>query len=285
MQLGMVGLGRMGANIVRRLMRDGHECVVYDVNEAAIAALEGEGAIGARDAGGLRRQARRAARGLGHGARRVHRRHGRQARRRARRGRHHHRRRQQLLPRRHRARPRRSSRKGIHYVDVGTSGGVFGLERGFCLMIGGEDEIVHAPRPDLPDASRPAWRRAPRTPGRDRRARPPPSTATCTAARHGAGHFVKMVHNGIEYGIMAAYAEGLNDPPPRRRRGAGARAGRRDDAAARPRVLPVRDRHPGGRRGLAARQRRRLLAAGPDGQRAGRLPDARGVRRPGVGLR
>ena len=97
--------------------------------------------------------------------------------------------------------------KGIHYVDVGTSGGVWGLERGYCLMIGGETEVVKRPRPDL--------RRARTRDRATRRARPaarrpaaPPSRATCTAGPSGAGHFVKMVHNGIEYGLMAAYAEG-----------------------------------------------------------------------------
>ena len=169
MQLGMIGLGRMGANLVRRLMRDGHECVVYDVNPDAVKALAGEGAD--------RRRPRSRSSSASSSTPRavwimvpaavvdatVER-----ARAAARRGRHRHRRRQLLLPRRHR-RARRAAPSGIHYVDVGTSGGVFGLERGFCLMIGGEDDVVAAPRPDLRH-DRARRRRRAAHPGSHRRA-------------------------------------------------------------------------------------------------------------------
>jgi 6-phosphogluconate dehydrogenase len=206
MQLGMIGLGRMGANIVRRLMRDGHECVVYDVNEAAIAQLEGEGALGARSlaefagklttpraawimvpaaiAGGTVTEL------AGHfergdividGGNSYYR---------------------DDIDRAEALAP-----LGIHYVDIGTSGGVFGLERGFCLMIGGDDAIVAHLDPIFRTLA-PGVEMAPRTPGR----RGPASQAEhgyLHCGGHGAGHFVKMVHNGIEYGVMGAFAEGL----------------------------------------------------------------------------
>ena len=162
MQLAMIGLGRMGANIVRRLMRDGHECVVYDVNDAAIAQLEGEGAVGARSLEELADDLDRA---------------------------------------------RECAALGVHFVDVGTSGGVFGLERGYCLMIGGEDPIVSHLDPIFRTLA-PGVDSAARTPGREG----PPSASEqgyLHCGGHGAGHFVKMVHNGIEYGIMGAIAEGL----------------------------------------------------------------------------
>jgi 6-phosphogluconate dehydrogenase len=208
MQLGMVGLGRMGANIVRRLMRDGHECIVYDVNEAAIAALEAEGATGARtleefaaklsapratwvmvpaaftgdtveklagalDAGDI----------IIDGGNSYYR--------------------DDI------ERAKALQLEGIHYVDCGTSGGVFGLERGFCLMIGGETETVEHLDPIFKTIAPGMGDTADRTPG----LRGDPSTAEngyLHCGPHGAGHFVKMVHNGVEYGIMAAYAEGLN---------------------------------------------------------------------------
>ena len=128
----------------------------------------------------------------------------------------------------------------VHYVDCGTSGGVFGLERGFCLMIGGEDDVVEHLDPIFKTIA-PGVDSAPRTPGLTGE----PSTAEngyLHCGPNGAGHFVKMVHNGIEYGMMAAYAEGLNVL---KHANAGKRAagrGRGDDAAARPRVLPVRPR-------------------------------------------
>jgi 6-phosphogluconate dehydrogenase len=207
MQLGMIGLGRMGANLVRRLMRDGHECVAYDVSAAPVQQLEAEGAVGALTieefVGKLTKP--RAAwimvpaafvddtieKLVAHlepgdiiidGGNSYYR---------------------DDIERAERLKP-----KGIHYVDVGTSGGVFGLERGFCLMIGGEDDIVAHLDPIFATIA-PGVDTAPRTPGRTGA----PSTAEngyLHCGPNGAGHFVKMVHNGIEYGMMAAYAEGLN---------------------------------------------------------------------------
>jgi len=205
-QLGMVGLGRMGANIVRRLMRDGHECVVFDVDRAAVRQLVREGATGAKDLADFARTLRapRTAwvmvpagitgrviddvaahleRGdvVIDGGNSYYR------------------------DDMHRAAD--LAERGISFVDVGTSGGVFGLERGFCMMIGGEQNVVRRLDPIFRSLA-PGVESAPRTPGRKGRT----STAEhgylhCGPA--GAGHFVKMVHNGIEYGAMAAYAEGL----------------------------------------------------------------------------
>jgi 6-phosphogluconate dehydrogenase len=208
MQLGMVGLGRMGANIVRRLMRAGHECVVFDVNPDSVKALAAEGALGADSlddfvqklnvpraawvmvpAGEITEQSV-----------------------------------QQLAQRMQAddviidggnsyyrddiARAKALSGQGVHYVDVGTSGGVWGLDRGFCLMIGGETEVVQRLDP-LFAAIAPGLDAAPRTP--DREGDPGPAEqGYLHCGPNGAGHFVKMVHNGIEYGVMASYAEGLN---------------------------------------------------------------------------
>jgi 6-phosphogluconate dehydrogenase len=207
MQLGMIGLGRMGANIVRRLMRDGHECVVYDVSADAVAELVGEGAVGAaslEDFVGKLEGPRVAwvmvpaaitGKIVGQlvdllepgdividGGNSYYR---------------------DDVDRAAALEP-----KGVHYVDVGTSGGVFGLERGYCLMIGGQKEVVEHLDP-LFRTIAPGVASAPRTPGLDGAASPAENGYLhCGPA--GAGHFVKMVHNGIEYGIMAAYAEGLN---------------------------------------------------------------------------
>jgi 6-phosphogluconate dehydrogenase len=208
MQLGMVGLGRMGSNIVRRLMRAGHECVVYDVNPDAVKGLEGEGAIGGDSlddfvakldtpravwvmvpAGGITEQT---VNELG----------------------------QRLQAddviidggnsyyRDDIARAKVLSAKGVHYVDCGTSGGVWGLERGYCLMIGGETEVVERLGP-LFAAIAPGVDAADRTPGREGEPEPA-EQGYLHCGPNGAGHFVKMVHNGIEYGLMASYAEGLN---------------------------------------------------------------------------
>jgi 6-phosphogluconate dehydrogenase len=208
MQLGMVGLGRMGSGLVRRLTRDGHHCVGYDRNADVVKSLEGEGITGANSledfasklekprtawvmvpAGEITTQTIRAVAEvfepgdtiIDGGNTHYH---------------------DDL---RHAAELRD---KGIHHIDVGTSGGVYGLERGFCLMIGGEDGVVERLYP-LFGSIAPGVQAAPRTPGRS--GPPSPSeTGFLHCGPNGAGHFVKMVHNGIEYGIMAAYAEGLN---------------------------------------------------------------------------
>ncbi|HEX9380579.1 MAG TPA: decarboxylating 6-phosphogluconate dehydrogenase [Gaiellaceae bacterium] len=208
MQLGMVGLGRMGANLVRRLMRDGHECVVYDVNAETVAQLVSEGAIGSDSLEDFvaKLSKPRAAWVMVPAAitgKIV----------------------DQLVDaglepgdividggnsyyRDDVDRARALKKKRIHFVDVGTSGGVFGLERGFCLMIGGEKTTVHHLDPIFKTIA-PGVAGAERTNGANGK----PSTAEngyLHCGPSGAGHFVKMVHNGIEYGIMAAYAEGLN---------------------------------------------------------------------------
>ncbi len=208
MQLGMVGLGRMGANLVRRLMRDGHECVVFDVNPDAVASLASEGATGADsldDFVAKLEQPRAAwvmvpageitestvnelASKLDSGDAIID-------------GGNSY----------YRDDIRRSTafaEQGIDYIDCGTSGGVFGLDRGYCLMIGGPDEAVQRLDPIFATIA-PGVDSAERTPGRGG----DPSTAEngyLHCGPSGAGHFVKMVHNGIEYGVMAAYAEGLN---------------------------------------------------------------------------
>jgi 6-phosphogluconate dehydrogenase len=206
-QMGMVGLGRMGANMVRRLVRDGHECVVYDVRPESVSALESDGAKGTSSLQQLVEQlsAPRAVWVMVPAAftedtiEQL----------------------AQLVEagdvlidggnsyyRDDIDRAERLEAEGIHYVDVGTSGGVFGLERGYCLMIGGKPEAVQLIDPILRSLA-PGVDAAERTPGRD--GEPAPEELGylhCGPA--GAGHFVKMVHNGIEYGVMAAYAEGLN---------------------------------------------------------------------------
>jgi 6-phosphogluconate dehydrogenase len=207
MQLGMVGLGRMGANLTRRLMRDGHEVIVSDVSPEAVAQLESEGAVSSSSiedmvakltppraawvmvpAGVTGAVVDQVAATMEPGDTVIDG------------GNSYYR--DDI----HKAAKLRE--RGIHYVDVGTSGGVFGLERGFCLMIGGEDEVVGRLDPIFATLA-PGIGAAPRTPGRDR----PNGTAEqgyLHCGPNGAGHFVKMVHNGIEYGIMAAYAEGLD---------------------------------------------------------------------------
>ena len=208
MQLGMVGLGRMGAGIVRRLTRDGHHCVGFDVNADAVKALESDGIPGTTSleefaskldkprtvwvmvpAGEITSKTITNLSGvleagdviIDGGNTHYH------------------------DDIRH---AKELAGKGIHHVDVGTSGGVWGLERGFCLMIGGEDDVVERLYP-LFGSIAPGVQAAPRTPGRE--GTPSPSEiGFLHCGPNGAGHFVKMVHNGIEYGIMAAYAEGLN---------------------------------------------------------------------------
>ncbi|HEY2160091.1 MAG TPA: decarboxylating 6-phosphogluconate dehydrogenase [Solirubrobacteraceae bacterium] len=208
MQLGMVGLGRMGAGIVRRLIADGHHCVGYDVSSDAVKAVEADGVTGSGSleefaaklekpraawvmvpAGEITERTIKAVAevfeegdiiidgGNTHYTDDI----------------------------RHAAELRE---KGIHHVDCGTSGGVWGIDRGFCLMIGGEDEVVGRLSPLFASIA-PGMQAEPRTPGRTG----DPSQAEqgfLHCGPNGAGHFVKMVHNGIEYGVMAAYAEGLN---------------------------------------------------------------------------
>jgi 6-phosphogluconate dehydrogenase len=207
MQLGMIGLGRMGANIVRRIMRDGHTAVAFDVSADSVAELEQDGAIGARTLEDFVAELERP---------RVA---------------------WVMIPagitgkvvdelaelmepgdiiidggnsnyREDIDRAAALQPKGIHYVDVGTSGGVWGLERGYCLMIGGEDEVVEHLDPLFASIA-PGLEAAPRTPGRAGDPAPE-EQGYLHCGPNGAGHFVKMVHNGIEYGLMAAYAEGLN---------------------------------------------------------------------------
>jgi 6-phosphogluconate dehydrogenase len=207
MQLGMIGLGRMGANLVRRLMRDGHQCVAFDLNADAVHTLEGEGAAGATTMTDFvaKLTAPRAVWIMVPAAvvdSTL----------------------DALVPllepgdividggnsyyRDDIVRAHRLQEHQLHYVDVGTSGGVFGLERGFCLMIGGEDDVV-GHLDSIFATIAPGVDTAERTPGKAGA----PSTAEngyLHCGPNGAGHFVKMVHNGIEYGLMAAYAEGLN---------------------------------------------------------------------------
>src|SRR4051794_15319656 len=207
MQLGMIGLGRMGANMVRRLIRGGHECVVYDTHPDAVRAMANEGAVGAASLDELvKKLSKPRAVWLMVPAAVVD---GTLA---------------DLATRLDRGdvvidggnsyyvddirRAKELSAKGLHYVDVGTSGGVWGLDRGYCLMIGGEAAVVNRLDPVFATLA-PGKGDVTQTPGREK--------AGGTAERgylhcgpSGAGHFVKMVHNGIEYGVMAAYAEGLN---------------------------------------------------------------------------
>src|SRR5579862_5165987 len=206
MQLGMIGLGRMGANMVRRLQKNGHQCVVYDRSQESVKQLTGEGATGATSIDDFigKLQKPRAIWLMVPAAvvdATI----------------------AELTPKLSKddilidggnsyyiddiRRAKELAPKGIHYVDVGTSGGVWGLERGYCMMIGGEmgpvkhlDPIFATLAPGRGDIAR--------TPGREKAA----GTAEqgyLHCGPNGAGHFVKMVHNGIEYGLMAAYAEGL----------------------------------------------------------------------------
>jgi 6-phosphogluconate dehydrogenase len=206
MQLGMIGLGRMGANMVRRIMHAGHECVTYDRSAKAVEGLAGEGATGANSLQELvtKMQAPRSVwlmlpAGVVDSTL------------------------DELAPLLERGdtvvdggnsyyhddlrRGKELAKNGIHYVDVGVSGGVWGLERGFCLMIGGEDEPVARLDPVF-QALAPGRDAAPPTPGRTGESTAEEGYLHCGPG--GAGHFVKMVHNGIEYGLMGAYAEGLN---------------------------------------------------------------------------
>ena len=207
MQLGMIGLGRMGANMVRRLMKGGHECVAFDMTPASVQALAKEGATGAGsldDFVSKLKQPR--AIWLMVPAAVVDSTLA------------------QLAPKLAKddividggnsyyiddiRRAQELKKKGLHYVDVGTSGGVWGLERGYCMMIGGENQSVQRLDPIFKTLA-PGIGDIPRTPGREK-AQGTAEQGYLHCGPSGAGHFVKMVHNGIEYGVMAAYAEGLN---------------------------------------------------------------------------
>jgi 6-phosphogluconate dehydrogenase len=207
MQLGMIGLGRMGANIVRRIMRDEHTAVAFDTNPDNISALEADGAVGARtlqefvdklekprvawvmvpagvtgDVVAQLADLMESGDIIIDGGNSNYR---------------------EDINRAAELKP-----KGIHYVDIGTSGGVWGLERGYCLMIGGEDDVVAHIEPVLRSIA-PGSGDIERTAGRTGDFTPE-EQGYLHCGPNGAGHFVKMVHNGIEYGLMAAYAEGLN---------------------------------------------------------------------------
>src|ERR1700733_6812203 len=207
MQFGMIGLGRMGANMVRRLMKGSHKAVVFDQSREAVDALAKDGAVGAQSLSDLvakmdtpraicimvpaafvestveelEKLLKSGDTIIDGGNSHYH---------------------DDI------ARAKRLQPKGIHYVDMGTSGGVWGLERGYCLMLGGEVDVVKPLDPIFKTLA-PGAGDIPRTPGRDKLG----GTAEqgyLHCGPVGAGHFVKMVHNGIEYGLMAAYAEGLN---------------------------------------------------------------------------
>ena len=207
MQLGMIGLGRMGANMVRRLMGGGHECVVYDMSPEAVAGLVKEKAVGASSLTDfVARLSKPRAIWLMVPAAVVDKAIA------------------DLVPLLSQGdividggnsyyiddirRAKELLSKGIHYVDVGTSGGVWGLERGYCMMIGGEATVVKQLDPIFRRLA-PGRGDVARTPGREK-ASGTAEEGYLHCGPNGAGHFVKMVHNGIEYGLMAAYAEGMN---------------------------------------------------------------------------
>src|SRR5712692_1216177 len=207
MQLGMIGLGRMGANMVRRLQKNGHQCVVYDRSVDSVKQLSAEGSTGSSSLDDFIKNLSKprsiwlmVPAGVVDAT--LH----------------------DLAPKLEPGdividggnsyyiddirRAKELSAKGIHYVDVGTSGGVWGLERGYCQMIGGENDIVKRLDPIFKTLA-PGRGDSPRTPGREK-ASGTSEEGYLHCGPSGAGHFVKMVHNGIEYGLMAAYAEGLN---------------------------------------------------------------------------
>jgi 6-phosphogluconate dehydrogenase len=208
MQIGMIGLGRMGANMVRRLIKGGHECVVFDMSQKAVQELAKDKATGSSSLQDMVKKLNkpRAIWMMVPAAvvdKTI----------------------ADLLPFLEKddilidggnsyyvddiRRAKQLAQKGIHYVDVGTSGGVWGFERGYCEMIGGEDGVVKHLDPIFSTLA-PEMGSVERTPGREKVTGGTAEHGYLHCGPSGAGHFVKMVHNGIEYGIMAAYAEGLN---------------------------------------------------------------------------
>ena len=282
MQLGMIGLGRMGANMVRRLLKGGHHCVVFDRSAQAVAELVKEKALGA---GSLAEFVKQLAKpraiwlmvpvGAVDGTI------------------------ADLLPHLERGdilidggnsyyiddirRAKELTAKGIHYVDVGTSGGVWGLERGYCMMIGGETEAVKHLDPVFATLA-PGRGDIPPTPGREK-ASGTSEQGYLHCGPNGAGHLVKMVHNGIEYGLMAAYAEGL---AVLKSANVGQKTGVIDAETTPlrdPEHYQIRSQSGGHCRGLAPRQRHRLLAARSDSHGPDRGFGTDEIRRTGVRLR
>jgi 6-phosphogluconate dehydrogenase len=208
MQMGMIGLGRMGANMVRRLLRGGHQCVVFDVSPKAAAELAKEGATAASSlADYAAKLAKPRVSWMMVPAAVVEQTVNDLAA---------HFERDDIIVDGGNSyyiddirRAEALKARGLHYVDSGTSGGVWGLERGFCQMIGGEPAVVKHLDPLFATLA-PPIDSAPRTPGREKIAGSTAEHGYLHCGPNGAGHFVKMVHNGIEYGLMAAYAEGLN---------------------------------------------------------------------------
>ena len=266
MQLGMIGLGRMGSNMVRRLIKNGHRCVVFDQLPKAVKDLAKGKAVGAASLADLvKKLAKPRAIWLMVPAAVVDKTIA------------------DLVPLLEAGdtlidggnsyyiddirRAKELAPKGIHYVDVGTSGGVWGFERGYCMMIGGDSKVVQRLDPIFATLA-PGIGNVARTPGREKLGGTS-EQGYLHCGPNGAGHFVKMVHNGIEYGMMAAYAEGLGILR-------GANIGKQqgeskcgDHAVARTGKLPIRPkprRHLGS---LAARQRDRLVVARLDGGCAG----------------
>jgi 6-phosphogluconate dehydrogenase len=231
MQLGMIGLGRMGANMVRRLIKSGHQCVVFDMSPKVVKELTQEQAVGASSLADLvkKLQKPRAVWLMVPAAvvdKTI----------------------ADLVPLLEKGdtlidggnsyyiddirRAKELAPKGIHYVDVGTSGGIWGLERGYCMMIGGEPEVVQRLDPIFARLA-PGVGDIARTPGREK-ADGTSEQGYLHCGPNGAGHFVKMVHNGIEYGIMAAYAEGLGILR-------SANVGKREEHSADAETTPLRD--------------------------------------------
>jgi 6-phosphogluconate dehydrogenase len=231
MQLGMIGLGRMGANMVRRLIKGGHQCVVFDMSPKVVKELTQEQAVGASSLADLvkKLQKPRAVWLMVPAAvvdATI----------------------ADLVPLLEKGdtlidggnsyyiddirRAKELAPKGIHYVDVGTSGGIWGLERGYCMMIGGEPEVVTRLDPIFAGLA-PGVGDIARTPGREK-TDGTSEQGYLHCGPNGAGHFVKMVHNGIEYGIMAAYAEGLGILR-------SANVGKREEHSADAETTPLRD--------------------------------------------